>query len=134
MTDIPDALGLMKTARAALLADVLPELSGQQRYSALMIGNAMAIAAREIRLGPGSAQGETARLRKLLSDTPLQMTSTDELQALRRGVRSAIRAGHFDNPSMAARLTEDLLRTAEAWVAISNPKALRAPSAVKHEA
>ncbi len=42
---------LLEIARQTLLEQVLPVLPGELRYPALMIANAMAIAARESRLG-----------------------------------------------------------------------------------
>ena len=53
MRDISDAADLMTTAREALLRDLLPALSGERRYAALMIANGMAIAAREHRVVSG---------------------------------------------------------------------------------
>ena len=41
MRDISDAADLMTTAREALLRDLLPALSGERRYAALMIANGM---------------------------------------------------------------------------------------------
>jgi hypothetical protein len=42
----PDPADLLRTARALLLDDIAPVLDGPARYKALMIANAMAIAAR----------------------------------------------------------------------------------------
>lgn len=47
----PDAHELLDIARSTLLEQLLPALPGELRYPALMIANAMAIAARESRLG-----------------------------------------------------------------------------------
>ncbi len=47
----PNAHQLLEIARATLLEQLLPALPGELRYPALMIANAMAIAARESRLG-----------------------------------------------------------------------------------
>ena len=48
---------------------------------------------------------------------------------LRRAVCRAIRAGSFDADDDAWALTSELSHTAEAWVAISNPTALRPANA-----
>ncbi|HEX6136889.1 MAG TPA: phosphotransferase, partial [Casimicrobiaceae bacterium] len=61
--DIADAADLLATAREALLSGLLPELPQERRYLARMTANAMAIAAREQRLGAAAAAGEAARLR-----------------------------------------------------------------------
>jgi len=128
MKDISDGADLMTTAREALLRELLPVLPAEHKYSALMIANAMAIAAREHRLGPDAGQSETARLQNLLADCELPAAPSSDSHALRRILCSAIRAGRFDEPARATRLTQALMHTAEAWVAISNPKALRTAS------
>ncbi len=43
----PHAADLLAIARTTLLADILPQLAGDARFKALMIANAIAIAARE---------------------------------------------------------------------------------------
>lgn len=129
MTDISDAADLMTTAREALLRDVLPALSGERRYAALMIANGMAIAAREHRLGTDAARNEGARLRNLLEHlqrSPAESEGdppTTDLPALRKVVCAAIRHGRFDAHEHAVGVA--LMHTAADWVAISNPKALR---------
>ena len=128
MKDISDAADLMTAARDALLRELLPVLPAPHRYSALMIANAMAIAAREHRFGADAGQSETARLQNLLADCGLPAPPSSDSHALRRILCSAIRAGRFDEPARATRLTQALMHTAEAWVAISNPKALRTAS------
>ena len=129
MKDISDAADLMTTAREALLRDLLPALTGERRYAALMIANGMAIAAREHRLGTDAARNEAARLRNLLELVPHDHAakrddkSTGDLSALRTDVSAAIRAGAFDAHERA--VAHALAHTATDWVAISNPKALR---------
>ena len=125
MRDISDAADLMLTARETLLRELLPVLPAQHKYSALMIANGMAIAARESRLGADAARSESARLRNLLADRGLSLPASSELLELRRAVCTAIRAGCFDGDEDATTLTSELAHTAEDWVAISNPKALR---------
>ena len=131
MKDIPDAAELIATARQALLDELLPHLNKDQRYAGLMIANAMAIALREQRAGADAARGESARIAALLGDASSSGTARDEdaLASQRRALRSAIRAGSFDDAARTAALIAHLLRTAADWVAISNPKALRADAA-----
>ena len=129
MRDISDAADLMTTAREALLRDLLPALTGERRYAALMIANGMAIAAREHRLGTDAARNEAARLRNLLELVPHDDAakrddkSTGDLSTLRSDVSAAIRAGAFDADER--EVGHSLAHTAADWVAISNPKALR---------
>ena len=135
MTDISDATDLIETAREALLRELIPALSGERRYLALMIANAMAIAAREHRLRAAAMRSEAVRLGKLLAEIgrvprrPQSAGDTGELPALRREVSVAIRAGDFDRPEHADALAATLDRTTRDWLAISNPKALRSDSA-----
>lgn len=129
MRDISDAADLMTTAREALLRDLLPALTGERRYAALMIANGMAIAAREHRLGTDASRNEAARLRNLLALLPRDAAEssgdppTSDVPALRKVICAAIRAGRFDAHESA--VGSALAHTAADWVAISNPKALR---------
>jgi len=131
MKNISDAADLIATARQTLLDELLPRLPKDQRYAGLMIANAMAIALREQRAGADAAHGESTRIAALLGDASLSGTSPDEdmLASQRRALCAAIRAGSFDDGERTAALTAHLLRTAADWVAISNPKALRAGGA-----
>src|SRR5690349_12820325 len=101
MSDISDAADLIATARDALLAELLPALPRERRYTGLMIANAMAIATREDRLGFDTARSEAARLRNLLADvgaSPARSADAveSELAMLRARIRDAIRDGLFD--------------------------------------
>ncbi|HSC23103.1 MAG TPA: DUF6285 domain-containing protein [Casimicrobiaceae bacterium] len=134
MSDISDASDLIATARDALLADLLPALPKDRRYTGLMIANAMAIATREERLGFDALRSEAGRLRNLLADvgaSPAQPVDPveSELATLRARVRDAIRDGLFDAPAHWHALVAALLHTAADRVAISNPKALREDAA-----
>ena len=121
-----DAADLLATAREALLAEILPALPDDRRYTTLMIANAMAIAAREFALGSGADEREVERLRGLAADaaSPAEPESGD-LPALRRIVAAAIRAGRFDDAAHAEAITGELMHVVADRVAISNPKALR---------
>jgi hypothetical protein len=131
MKDISDAADLIATARESLLNELLPTLAKDQRYAGLMIANAMAIALREARSGTEVAATEIERLRALLAGVNADLPHTagkgaeSELTALRRVLCEAIREGRFDD-GYASTLTAHLIKTASDWVAISNPKALRA--------
>ena len=71
MTGI-DARSLLDIARQTLLADIVPPLSGDARFKALMVANAMAIAAREVQYGavtePGNDAAMVAAIRAGLHD------------------------------------------------------------------
>ena len=132
MRDISDALDLIATARDALLNDLLPNLQKDQRYIALMIANALAIAQREQRSGMEVTRNEIGRLVNLLTDGGIEAApsggddAASELSVLRRTLCSAIRHGGFDDASHSAALAAHLDRTSADWLAISNPKALQA--------
>jgi len=131
MKNISDATDLIATAREALLEELLPRIPKEQRYAGLMIANAMAIALREQRSDAQVTRDELARLRALVPAIAPHPAATgqEELPALRRALCDAIRAGMFDDGARMHELEAHLARTAADWVAISNPKALRAAQA-----
>jgi uncharacterized protein DUF6285 len=130
MNDISDASDLLATARDALTHELLPLLPKGRRYVALMIGNVIGIAARELRTGTRAMAGEAERAAKLLVDHGVARPAdvgadAAALPELRSALCSAIRAGRFDQATPRAALMAHLTRTAADWVAISNPKAQR---------
>lgn len=129
--DISDAADLLAIARETLLDELVPALPKERRYAALMVASALAIAAREHRLGADARRDEAERLRRLMQDAgrspraSVGVDTPDALAALRMAVRDAIRAGAFDAPSPKAALVAALQQIAADQVAIANPKALR---------
>ncbi|MBA6133276.1 MULTISPECIES: DUF6285 domain-containing protein [Pseudomonas] len=109
---------LLEIARQTLLEQVLPVLPGELRYPALMIANAMAIAARESRLGAHAEDQEQARLAALVDEAPAALPD------LRRQLACAIRQGSHDAVQPRCTLVETLRQVTLARLAISNPKAL----------
>ena len=126
MKDIPDATELLAIARSTLLDKLLPRVPEELRYDALMIANAMAIAAREHAAGDQAAQAGLARLRGLMAEAHEPLTGA-ALQSARTGLNrrlaAAIRAGRFDATDRAALLNH-LAQTAADELAVSNPRAL----------
>src|SRR5882757_400950 len=102
MKDISDASDHIATARDALLHDLLPTLQKDQRYTDLMIANALAIALREQRSGFDVSRDEVERLHKLCAECGIAVAPSgrdspaNELVVLRRALCSAIRVGRFD--------------------------------------
>ena len=127
MTDRPSGAELLKAAREALTRDLVSELPEGKRYLALMIANAMAIAARELELGDGADRAELTSLRMLFEDRAPDTSEgvSARLEAWNRRLCAEIRAGKFSGGADEARLRDHLRRSAEARVAISNPKAMR---------
>jgi hypothetical protein len=91
-----------------------------------MIANSMAIAAREVALGPRAVRREIERLRPFSAQHVAPSDpDMDEVCALRRAVAAAIRAGQFDDEAHASALHAALLAIAIDRLAISNPKVVR---------
>jgi hypothetical protein len=96
---------LLETARDVLRDQLLPALPPQQRHAALMVANAMAIAARELNRRSDPAADEARA-------------------ALDRRLSASIRAGHVDGGPAAAQLHARLLADTRAKVEVCNPKVL----------
>jgi hypothetical protein len=96
---------LLETARDVLRDQLLPALSPQQRHAALMVANAMAIAARELNRRTDRAADEARA-------------------ALDRRLCASIRAGHVDGGVAAVQLHARLLADTRARVEVCNPKVL----------
>lgn len=115
----PTAENLLETARGVLRDRILPALPPDLRYDALMVANAMAIAARQIAAGDRPVAEAEARLRALC-DAPGEGAA-----ALDTRLVAELRAGAFDAPGPRRdALYAHLLATARARAAESNPKAL----------
>jgi hypothetical protein len=142
MADRPHGPDLLAIARETLRRDLLPEVSEDARYTALMIANAMAIAAREAEFGDGPMREAVERLSELLGPQKSQdaasfdrafgrlshllgLANTEDMAALNKALVRRIRAGDFqpgtcEHASVAHHLWECALQQ----VRISNPKYL----------
>lgn len=113
MRDRPSGAELLRLARR-VLRDLADELPGDRRYTALMIGSAMAMAARELEAGEES-EARTEALRSLLG-----ATAGDE--APHRALAEALRGGCLDgDPAVHAWLCSEV----EGRLKLSNPKRLK---------
>ena len=100
MRDDPSGAALLDAARRALTEEVVPGLEGRRRYVALMVANAIGIAAREI--------AEADRLQAASE----RVLAGDGVEALVR----AIRAGARDaDPDLHAALSAATQAAAEVW-------------------
>ena len=127
MNDRPHAPDLLKAARDAFSAEILPALPEALRYTGLMVAHAVAIAAREIAAGEAPARAECERLQKLLSERVEPLASNALQRALasyNQRLVNEIRSGRFDGEERGAML-EHLHQTTEEKLAVSNPKALQ---------
>jgi hypothetical protein len=111
----PEVTGsaLLDAAQRALVESIVPQLSGGERYLALMIGNAMRIVAREIAQGELLSKTETALLK-------CESATVDVLEGA-SDLIFQIRAGHYDAD---VRLHAALWANAVIRVSISKPSAL----------
>lgn len=124
-----DAADLLEEARRTLLETLLPLLPAERRYDGLMAANAMAIAARQTRLGDDLLRAEVKGLAALLDAPDADCGSAAELRArlitLERRLARDIRGGAYDAPEPRRDALRRHLRAAtEARLQLSNPKAL----------
>jgi hypothetical protein len=121
MRDEPGGRALMETARAALVAEVLPHLSGDARYAGAMIANALRMALAD----GGDQQAEREVLRALLGAE--QGQGVLELNA---SLSAAIRVGTFDpGTDRHEAMRAALMSMTVERLALANPKALDAERA-----
>ncbi|CBL43804.1 hypothetical protein HDN1F_02210 [gamma proteobacterium HdN1] len=99
MRESPTGQDLLETARQTLLDRILPALSAEQRYDALMIANAIAIAQRQWQTGDAWLHEERLRIEALTgTSSPSDAPLGDALLTANRTLIAQIRAGHFDEP------------------------------------
>jgi hypothetical protein len=113
--EAPEGPSLLATARDALLTDILPKLTGTDAFTARMIANAMAIAAREAAQDDPWVAEMRATMQRLTGDAA----------APDRAFAAAIRAGAFDPGSAYHAEVAAMLRdAARLRCAISAPRVL----------
>ena len=120
MRDRPKGADLLLQARATLLGQLLDKLPEDKRYDALMIAQAIAIAARELEAGEGG-EGEREALEALLG-TSKDGSGEAALESLNARLAAEIRTGRYDEAEPVHAL---LSRDTAARLALSNPKLLQ---------
>lgn len=100
MRDEPSGAALLDAARRALIEEVLPGLAGRPRYVALMVANAIGIAAREIT--------EAKALRVTTDD----VLAGKPVEVLVQSIRSGAHDGDSD---LHAVLTAAVDAAAQVW-------------------
>ena len=130
MNNLPQGADLLAIARDTLLGELRPLLDEHGRYTAAMIANAMAIAAREAAAGETPALAALARLDGL-HGTPHRPLHGAALHAALdshdRRLAADIRAGVYDAGDERQRALLDHLRdSVVAKLRISSPKSLEA--------
>lgn len=133
MGERADGRDLLIIAREELIKGLLPKLPDELRYQALMIANAMAIAAREFETGRKCDQRELLGLSQLLismktditNDLITHQSAPRSAQPYRRTLSIAIRSGEYDPGKSGHQvMLKHLKTTARDKLAISNPKLL----------
>jgi hypothetical protein len=99
----PGPEDLLDTAVGVLRKEITGELSGQARYQALMVANAIAIAARQIGESPLPDQ--------------VDIPAAADAASLARAIRDGALDGRAD-------VYDRIVRGLRAEVSVSNPKAL----------
>jgi hypothetical protein len=112
MMDQPSMRELVEAVRDFLETKAMPELKGHTAFHARVAANALGIVARELELGPQSAEDEKKRLAALLGHD-------GSLEALNRELCRRIRSGEF-TPTTPG-LAEHLAVTTREKVAIDQP-------------
>ncbi len=100
MRDDPSGAALLDAARRALTEEVVPGLTGRPRYVALMVANAIGIAAREI----AEADRLHATGENVLAGEPVDAL----VRAIRAGARDA-------EPDLHAALSAAAELAAQVW-------------------
>lgn len=120
MHDLPHAADLLATARDSLLNDLLPHLPAAQKYTALMIANAIGIGGRE-QTGSTAAQLARSELYSLVNAAAV--TTTENCIGSEQKLCSALRGGALDSQlvEMLPGLRKDVL----ARLQVGNPKYLQ---------
>jgi hypothetical protein len=100
MQDEPSGAALLDAARRALTEEVVPGLTGRPRYVALMVANALGIAARDIT----QAEFWRATAGRVVAGEPVETL----IEAIRAGERDA-------DPELHAALTAAAEVAAQIW-------------------
>jgi hypothetical protein len=122
MRDRPNSAELLDIARTRLMDELLPALPAKNKYSALLVAAAMAIAMRELKNGDAAETGEQLKLSELLGNDGPQDSS---LLDFNRRFAAGLRAGNFESSGPDRELALRLLRqTTLSNLGESNPKYL----------
>ena len=120
MINRPDTRDLLTEARQVLLDSVAAELTGERKYQALMVANAMGMAIRELEQ---REQGEPAQTDRTARAFLAQRCLDDTASEPEAELALAIRERRLDGADPALR---SVLRTlTEARLRINNPGFLK---------
>jgi hypothetical protein len=131
MHDLPTGPQLLALARAVLLEELMPLLPEERRFDALLVGNCMAIAAREAAAAAAPAPAIDGAVCSLYGAAAPQTaargeTDTGEPDLWRRFAKD-LRVGAFaDSPDREAQARVVLWRLTIAKLRLANPRFLAA--------
>lgn len=120
MKQRPGAEALLEAALATLQEDLLPSLSGRQKFQAAMVARAISVAKQDIDSTAESRRSELQSLARLYGGDV-----GEDVAALRRQLAADIRARRF-KPGTAeeTRLIDHLVEATAAELRITNTKYL----------
>ncbi len=127
MNNSPDGAELLRVAQKVLREHLLPGIAKEQRYEALMVANAMAIAARELKAGESDLREELRMLTELYGDTTVResgKSTKDKVASLNKRLARDIRSGVMDG-ACAQGVRALLKAQVIARLRVSNPKYLK---------
>jgi len=128
MHEAPSGSDLLTFARNLLREKLFEQLPAECKYDAMMIENAMAIAARQIEGGEEHDRHDLKGLAKLYNVAVQDEHHRRQLLELNRRLAEQIRRGELDAPGpRRAAALEHLLTVARNSVLESNPKYLEEP-------
>ncbi|MBI4604484.1 MAG: hypothetical protein HY721_21185 [Planctomycetes bacterium] len=126
MQDRPDLAELLESVRHFLEEEILPAAEDPRlRFRTRVAANVLAIAGRELSLGPALLEAELERLRALLPDVdPVAAAPREAVERLNGELARRIREGELD-ASPGGPVWDHLRRTAVEKLRIANPGYLR---------
>ena len=126
MRDRPTPEELLHGARIVLDRDITPSLAGPQRFAAMLISRAMAVAGRAIVNGDGPLYAEAQRLQALVDIRPAARPNPETLSAVllerNRLLVHLIRSGAFDTGVARRQLFEHLSQVTRDKLSENNPR------------
>lgn len=108
MRDRPEGLALLQVAAAALREQLLPVLSEDKKYVALMVLRALSIAERQLTPNDAPLEGERDALEALLKQTRGRSDLRAHVSGLERELARQVRSGAYDDQRVVQRLLWDL--------------------------
>ncbi|HSS63393.1 MAG TPA: DUF6285 domain-containing protein [Gammaproteobacteria bacterium] len=127
MNIAPDGAELLRVAEKVLRQHLLPGIAKEQRYQALMVAKAMAIAARELERGEPDLRDELRMLTQLYGDTTVSESGNsmkEKVTALNKRLAKDIRSGMMDG-ACAQGVRALLKAQVIARLRVNNPKYLK---------